>query len=454
MKSRRTKVRTIHRNHGRTFRHPVPLEGTDPELFLKRGGKTFRQFLGTGQDDANRAKLFRQASPPIELQKGRRRNQDRHPLLFKKIADGPRVQRRGMIDHAHTMDDGQPQRRQVTKGMKERQDAQYAVGRPDMKKLHDLLNVGINIEVTEHHSLRLSGAPTAEDNRRKIIQLGTIDRTDALFQHADGRKQGQGKRLQSFGCSNGLANLFDPHDLDTLGHFKIGFFKEHATRHDRFETGLPGHRLDPASPDRVIEIDDGASRQRGGKIDQCSADAGRQQNAHGVLVHPVRAERPGQRDGAGERFQTRDSGPGRVGKGKPQGMATSRTNKGMMEQPPVGFSMAPGFLTQFLHALPDVGCRDGRRHGCPIRHRDGIGNAFRPFHQKFSADETEDAAPYPIEMNGDHGDLPPLDDAFESLTKRQETTRPGNLPFGKDADDFPFIQPATGLAEGMENLPR
>ena len=57
-------------------------------------------------------------------------------------------------------------------------------------------------------------------------------------------------------------------------------------------------------------------------------------------------------------------------------------------------------------------------------------------------------------MNGDHGNLPPFDDALESLAKREETPRPGNLPFGKDTDDFTFIQPATGLAEGMENVSR
>ena len=193
-----------------------------------------------------------------------------------------------------------------------------------------------------------------------------MDRTDAFLQHANGRNQGHGKCFHPFGRPYGLANLFDPNDLDAFGDFQVGLFKKHATRDDRFEPGLPGHRLDPASPDRVIEIDHGASRQRGGKIDQGTADTGGQHDAHRELVHPVRAERPGQRHGTGKRFQARNPGPGRVGKGKAQGMTASRTNKGMLEQPPVGFSIAPGCFAQFLDSLPDFARRDTRRQGLTI----------------------------------------------------------------------------------------
>ena len=78
----------------------------------------------------------------------------------------------------------------VAEGMEEGQDAQDAVRRLRPEHLFDGGNVGIQVELGQHHSLGISRAAAAEDDGHEVLGAGDPGGSAQLLQPAAGEKQG------------------------------------------------------------------------------------------------------------------------------------------------------------------------------------------------------------------------------------------------------------------------
>src|SRR6185437_2635752 len=97
--------------------------------------------------------------------------------------------------------------------------------------------------------------------------------------------------------------------------------------------------------------------------------------------------------------------------------------------------------------------RGGRgRHGCAEAHGDGVGNAARHLPEEATALETEDAAPYAVEVDGDDGNFDAFHDAFESPAEGKHLAGARDLALGEDADDFILAQGVAGGAQGADHF--
>ena len=94
-------IRRVHRHHRRAFGAAVTFERADAEMFLERRGQPVGQFFRAGHHQAQAAEIRRRAAAQVELQKRRRGQQEGDLVLADERADGLRVERIRMINHAH-----------------------------------------------------------------------------------------------------------------------------------------------------------------------------------------------------------------------------------------------------------------------------------------------------------------------------------------------------------------
>jgi hypothetical protein len=91
---------------------------------------------------------------------------------------------------------------------------------------------------------------------------------------------------------------------------------------------------------------------------------------------------------------------------------------------------------------------------CRRRQRSADGNGDRqrhapwPFPQEAAVLEAEDAAPHPVEMNGDYRHVEPLEDALEAAPERQRIAGAADRALGEDADDMAGRELGARLLEG------
>ena len=132
-------------------------------------------------------------------------------------------------------------------------------------------------------------------------------------------------------------------------------------------------------------------------------------------------------------------------------MPAHGADEGLVQRVPGRFSQLPGCFAKFADEAAEFVRR--RLGGNRSAERDGdrIRNTLRPFGDKPSADETEDAAPDAIQVDGYDRDIASFDDPFESASKRKEVSGAGDLAFRENADKVTGIERMTRLAQGAEN---
>ena len=108
--------------------------------------------------------------------------------------------------------------------------------------------------------------------------------------------------------------------------------------------------------------------------------------------------------------------------------------------PPAGEGPCPESHHRLPH-LEGVGVTGQRR---AKTHRDAIGDAARPLEEKASALETEDAAPYTVEVNGNNGNGKAARDALKAAAKTEQIPRPRDRSLGEDADQVALAQAVLG----------
>jgi hypothetical protein len=114
--------------------------------------------------------------------------------------------------------------------------------------------------------------------------------------------------------------------------------------------------------------------------------------------------------------------------------------------------MAVGIGLQFLHGFADLERCCVGRHGLAETYGDRIGNRARHFPKEAAALETENAAPYSIEIYGNDWDFYALHDAFETTAEGKKLTGAGDLSFGEDADDLVLTEGFAGCVQGSDHV--
>ena len=141
-----------------------------PKCVLERRGKPVGQFFRGGHHQSHAAKILRRAAAQIDLQERRRRQQKGHGMMLHERADGFGVERIRMKNHADAERRRQPERAGETERMKERQHAQEPVVAVQIKHLVHLLDVRADVEMREHHALRLAGAAAGKNHGGQGVQ--------------------------------------------------------------------------------------------------------------------------------------------------------------------------------------------------------------------------------------------------------------------------------------------
>ena len=165
-------------------------------MLLERGGQPLGQLLGGRHHHAQAAEILRRAAAHVELQEGRRRQQERQGVLADERADGFGVERVGMVDHPHAQHRRQAERAREAEGMEERQHAHKAVVAVQAEDLFELLDVRADVVVAEHHALRLAGAAAGEDDGRQVVQRGLLLASERALEQADRQEPGAEQRAE------------------------------------------------------------------------------------------------------------------------------------------------------------------------------------------------------------------------------------------------------------------
>ena len=195
----------VHGHRRPAFGAAIAFERADAELLLERGGQPLGQFLGARHHHAQAAEILRRAAAHVELQEGRRRQQERQGVLADERADGFGVERVGMVHHPHAQHRRQAKRAGEAEGMEERQHAHKAVRPVQAEDLLELLDVRADVVVAEHDAFGIARAAAGEDDRRQVVQRGLASRARAeRSSQPAGRSQALSS-AQSFSPEPGLA---------------------------------------------------------------------------------------------------------------------------------------------------------------------------------------------------------------------------------------------------------
>ena len=165
-------IATIDCNDRGALGAAVTFERPDAEDVFECQGYALRELLCAYENILQRAEAFRRAAAHVGLQESWRGDQECHFVFLHQLADDLCVQRVGMIDHANAMDGGHPQRSHESEGVKEGQDTQDLVVSVQHEDLRDLLDVGHDVEVRQHHSLGIASATAGKDDCGESIHGG------------------------------------------------------------------------------------------------------------------------------------------------------------------------------------------------------------------------------------------------------------------------------------------
>ncbi len=336
-----TKIGHAHRNDGRTLGRSIAFQRTDSKLFLKSQGQTFRQFLRAGQDQSKRAQLSRGATSHVKLQEGGCGQQNGHPVAMNEITHRRSIQRVGLHGHGQSLLGGKP-KTHIAKGMKQGQNPQHPVLGGGPQNLGDAFNIGIDVGMGQHDAFGFPRTSAAEDHGRHVIRPDTPGGTTQFFQHALGQEV-RSNRARKFGQkADPGGQILYPDQIDPLRHLQIELFLKGAAGDDRFQSSLAHGRLHTAFPNRVIQIDTGAPRQGGGKIDQSAGNGGRQKDPDLGLLGPLRFESSRQGDGTHQGLEAGDTRLACIGESQSKGPSPGPAHKGTMQRTPLFLPVGPG----------------------------------------------------------------------------------------------------------------
>ena len=103
-------------------------------------------------------------------------------------ADGPRVERVGMIHHARADFRRQAQRDREAERMEKRQDAEQPVVMREIQDVAELLEVREDVVMREHHALRLAGAAAGKNHGGQVVERHFLFLAGHAFEQTERRE--------------------------------------------------------------------------------------------------------------------------------------------------------------------------------------------------------------------------------------------------------------------------
>ena len=83
-----------------------------------------------------------------------------------------------------------------------------------------------------------------------------------------------------------------------------------------------------------------------------------------------------------------------------------------------------------------------------------VGHPPRHFPKESPFFETENTSPHTIERDGNNGGFDILHNALEPTPEREQVPNPGDLAFGKNANQFALLNRFAGRAKRLQHLAR
>ena len=148
----------------------------------------------------------------------------------------------------------QPQRDRVAERMEERQDAENAVARLRVDRLHHRFAVGGQVGVRQHHALRIAGRTRREDDGREIVRLVPTEAQDQAFLNEAGNEEDARHRRHAFEGRDRLAEVVEIDELDAGARIDRQFVGEEPRRDDLLEARLLDDRAERLGSERVVEV--------------------------------------------------------------------------------------------------------------------------------------------------------------------------------------------------------
>ena len=337
--------------------------------------------------------------------------------------------------------------------VEERQNAKNAVASAERKRLPQLLGVGDDVVVREHHALRIARAAAGENDGGEIVERALLLATRAPSPaSATGSVHVIRRGSEFFAEPRLLGEFFEQDCLP--GHGDLDLLQEFLRRDDGLQSALARARGDDLIIGGVIEIHGHFAHQQRGVIHERAADGRRQENADHFLSCPNRAEPSREEDGARQRRTESQFRNAPVGHEEPPRMMAGLAHERAVDRHHQFLAMLPRLGVEFLHGLAHFKRSRGRRHRFAEADGHGIGDVARHFPEEASLLEAEDAAPHVVETHGNDRRVHVLHHPLEAAPEREQLADARDLSLGEDAHDVAVLDRLAGGAQRLDHLAR
>ena len=143
----------------------------------------------------------------IHLQECRGGEQERDAILVHQGSDDFRIERTDVINHSNPEHGGYDERPGKAERVEERQDAEDAVASAEGKRLSQLIGIGDDVVMSEHHALWVTRAAAGENDRGEIIERSFLSATERLLEDCR-RQRPRHERGDEFFASPGFLDEF------------------------------------------------------------------------------------------------------------------------------------------------------------------------------------------------------------------------------------------------------
>ena len=139
--------------------------------FLPEGVGEFRPHsFRAGNGHAHGGQVLALQAPDVFPHESWRTDDQRDAILPAEFANGTRLQRVGVKNHAEPGDGGQPQSHREAERVKEGQNPQQAIVPVHVDRLEHAVHVGDDVAVGQHHALGRPRGAAGEDHGGQRVQ--------------------------------------------------------------------------------------------------------------------------------------------------------------------------------------------------------------------------------------------------------------------------------------------
>src|SRR3984885_7561154 len=319
------------------------------------------------------------------------------------------------------------------------------------ERLIHLRNVRRDIEMRQHHALRIARTSARKNNRRQIIEpRQPLAAKQALEQRR--RKRPKQKCNQPLTKPRLRRHILNQNRSSR--HLHRQTIEQQLRRNHRFKLALLGARSQRLVRRRIIQIHGNLPAKDRREVHIRARHRRRQQNPYHFLPRPQFPQSPRQKYRAQQRrapFHARSAHVRhRKSRRVPVRRSHQRFPKRLQPSPPVLKRVA----LQILHRLSHFEHRRRRSQRLAEAHRNRIRKSSRQLPQKSPFLETKDAAPNSIEAHRHNRRVHALHHPLKSPPEREQIPDARNLPLGKNANNLAAANRLARLMQRGHQLAR